>query len=79
LIRRLLHVSASMCHLQGASHVLVSYLKAETFMLFAIYCECWWPECTGCCDSVCYVVQLSWLRYFDNLKRLELFFILCCI
>jgi hypothetical protein len=34
LIRWLLHVSASMCHLQGAYHVLVSYLKAEIFMLF---------------------------------------------
>jgi hypothetical protein len=58
LIRRLLHVSASMYHLQGASYVLVSYLKAEMFMLFVIYCECWWAVCTGCCGSVCYVVQL---------------------
>jgi hypothetical protein len=38
LIRWFLHVSASMCHLQGASHVLVSYLKTETFMLFVILC-----------------------------------------
>jgi hypothetical protein len=58
LIRRLLQISASLCHLQGASHVLVNYLKAETFMLFVIYCECWWPVCTGCCLSVCYIVQL---------------------
>jgi hypothetical protein len=29
LILRLLHVSASMCHLQGTSYVLLSYLKAE--------------------------------------------------
>jgi hypothetical protein len=33
-----------MYHLQGASYVLVSYLKAEMFMLFVIYCECWWPH-----------------------------------
>jgi hypothetical protein len=33
LIRRLLHVSASMCHLQEASLVLVSYLKAEKFVV----------------------------------------------
>jgi hypothetical protein len=31
--KRLLHVSASMCYLQGASYVLVSYLKVEMFML----------------------------------------------
>jgi hypothetical protein len=37
----------------------VSYLKAETFMLLVIYCESWWSVCTGCCGSVCYVVQLS--------------------
>jgi hypothetical protein len=36
LLRWLLHVSASMCHLQGASHVLMSYLKAEIFMLFVL-------------------------------------------
>jgi hypothetical protein len=59
LIRRLLHVSASMCHLQGASYVLMSYLKADMVMLFVTYCECWWPVCTGCCSSVRYVVQLS--------------------
>jgi hypothetical protein len=48
-----------MCHLQGAPYVLVSYFKVEMFMLFDMYCECWWPVCTGCCGSVCYVVQLS--------------------
>jgi hypothetical protein len=58
-ICRLLHVSASLCHLQGDSYVLMSYLKAELVMLFVMYCECWWPVCTGCCSFVCYVVQLS--------------------
>jgi hypothetical protein len=58
LIRWLLYVSASMYHLQGASYVLMSYLKAELVMLFVIYCEFWWPVCTGCCSFVCYVVQL---------------------
>jgi hypothetical protein len=57
-IRRLLHVSASMCHLQGASYVLVSYLKTEMVMLFVMNCECWWAVCSGCCGYVCYVVQL---------------------
>jgi hypothetical protein len=28
-----LHVSASMCHLQRASYVLVNYLKAEMFVV----------------------------------------------
>jgi hypothetical protein len=31
-----------MCHLQGASYVLMSYLKAEMVILFVMYCECWW-------------------------------------
>jgi hypothetical protein len=66
LIRRLLHVSAPTCHLHGASH-LVSYLKAEMFMLFVIYCEWWWPVCTGCCGSVCCcpaVACVHWLLWF---------------
>jgi hypothetical protein len=37
-IRGLLHVSASMCHLQGASYVLMSYLNSELVMLFIMYC-----------------------------------------
>jgi hypothetical protein len=40
-------------------HGRMNYLKAEIVMLFVMYCECWWPVCTGCCVSVCYVVQLS--------------------
>jgi hypothetical protein len=48
-----------MCLLQEASHVLLNYLKAETLMLFVIYCEYCWPVCIGFCGSVCYVVQLS--------------------
>jgi hypothetical protein len=56
---QVLHVSASMCHLQGASYVLMSYLKAELVMLFVMYCECCWAVCTGCCGMVCYVVHLS--------------------
>jgi hypothetical protein len=58
-IRRLLHVSASMCHLKGVFYVLMSYLKAELVMLFVMSCECWWSVCTGCCSFVCYVAQMS--------------------
>jgi hypothetical protein len=68
LTRRLLHVSSSMYHLQGASYVLVSYLKVQMFMLFVIYCECWWAVCPGCCGSVCYVVQLSAYRVFGSCR-----------
>jgi hypothetical protein len=26
--------------------------KAELVMLLVMYCECWWPVCTGCCTCV---------------------------
>jgi hypothetical protein len=55
-----------MCHLQGVSYVLMSYLKAELVMLFVMYCECCWSVCTGCCSFVCYVVQLSVYRVFGS-------------
>jgi hypothetical protein len=55
-----------MCHLQGASYVLMSYLKAEMVMLFVPYCECRWPVCTGCCSFVWYVVQLSACAQLDQ-------------
>jgi hypothetical protein len=36
----------------------------QKWLLFVIYCECWWPVCTGCC-SVYYVVQLSAILGFS--------------
>jgi hypothetical protein len=59
LLLRLLHVSAFICHLQGASFILMSYLKGRNGYVVVMYCKCWWPVCTGCCSFVCYVVQLS--------------------
>jgi hypothetical protein len=59
LLLRLLHVSAFMCHLQGGSCILMSYLKGRNGYVVVMYCKCWWPVCTVCCSVVCYVVQLS--------------------
>jgi hypothetical protein len=59
LLLRLLHVSAFICHLQGAFCILMSYLKGRNGCVVVMYCKCWWPVCTGCCGLVCYVVQLS--------------------
>jgi hypothetical protein len=47
-----IHVSSS-----GSFVCLCEFLKEEMFMLFVMYCECWWPVCTGCCGFVCYVVH----------------------
>jgi hypothetical protein len=58
LIRSLLHVSAFICHLQGASCIFMSYLRGRNGCVVVMYCKCWWAVCTGCC-GVCYVVQLS--------------------
>jgi hypothetical protein len=37
LLPRLLHVSALMCHLQGASFILVSYLKVRNGCVIGLY------------------------------------------
>jgi hypothetical protein len=52
LLLWLLHVSALLCHLQGASFILMSYLKGRNGCVVVMYCECWWPVCTGCCGFV---------------------------
>jgi hypothetical protein len=48
-----------MCHLQGASFILMSYLKIQDGCVVVMYCKCWWPVCTGCCSFVrrCAVIK----------------------
>jgi hypothetical protein len=59
LLLRLLHVSAFICHIQGASCVLMNYVNRRSGYVVVMYCKFWWPVCNGCCSFVCYVVQLS--------------------
>jgi hypothetical protein len=46
----------------------MSYLKPEMVVLFVIYCEFWWPVCTGFCGLVCLccpaVACVHWLLWF---------------
>jgi hypothetical protein len=50
----------------------MSYLKAEMVMLFVMYCECWWPVCTGCCSFMCSVAAsvVEWLACWPLVPKI---------
>jgi hypothetical protein len=57
-----------MCHLQGASFILTSYLKGRNGCVAVIYCKCWWPVCTGCC-SIVLLCRAELVRVWSVMSR----------